>query len=194
MRVRSARRASAKVSETKKKKTFLLRAPSLFTLEPSHADGRAARTGRARGSMTKWGEGLRATRSRGGRVWCPPGRERERRVAAMTPRRDRPRRGVLGAAPPDPREPPAREGQPRRGRRTTMRPPALRCCACTAGTAPKAPRPERAATPPRLDARRRNMSRPRLARGAVRSGEREPRRIAGTSSHGSPQQEKHASD
>ena len=174
------------------KNVFSSRAFS-FTLE--HPSDASRERVEREAMMTKWGEGLRATRSRGGRVWFPPGRERARRVAAMTPRRDRPRRGVLGAAPPDPRSPTAREGQPRRGRRTTMRPPALRCCACTAGTAPKAPRPERAATPPRLDARRRNMSRPRLARGAVRSGEREPRRIAGTSSsHGSPQQEKHASD
>jgi hypothetical protein len=47
----------------------------------------------------------------------------------------------------------------RKGRApTTMRPPALRCCAATAGTAPKTPRPDLAATPPRLHARRRNMS------------------------------------
>jgi hypothetical protein len=52
--------------------------------------------------MTKWGEGLRATRSRGGRVWFPrgasgPSRRRDD-AATRTPASRRPRGGASGPA------------------------------------------------------------------------------------------------
>jgi hypothetical protein len=73
LRVTSARRAFFEGFSLTEKNVFSSRAFS-FTLE--HPSDASRERVEREAMMTKWGEGLRATRSRGGRVWFPPGRER----------------------------------------------------------------------------------------------------------------------
>ena len=115
----------------------------------------------------------------------PGARDRSARAALSRRRGTGAARGFRGGGSPGARATAGsrrdrREGEERAAlrdvtRRTTMRPPERRCCEASAGTGGAAPRVERAAAPPRVDASRRSIARATRAGESARDAEWAPR-------------------